>query len=498
MNANPHYADNVSLLTRVWAERSAARFVHQFPATPPAAGTLTRSNGNGTPAAGEGLPIWTYWEGPCPEWIRACRRTITAHAPRVRILTPESFDQLRDRDRDIDLSRLLCAHRADYVRAFLLQRYGGLWIDADCLVMQPLQPVMDLLAEHEFIGHRERVGLISNGFIASRPGGRIASALYDRVCAVLRARRPFHWNALGADPLSAIVAGDARGWHELPCDRVQPICWSHPEAFFALRDPAGHEGVFDPQALCYMLSNSAINKYLARRPRLDLLADRTFFTYLLRRSIGASAQDPSGMYEAIFAANMELYRRQRCESLSGPGSCVAQTQELRERLPLLLEHLGVESLLDAPCGDLNWMQHVRLGVKEYIGVDILGEIIAANQWRHASAHRRFQRADVTRDALPRADAILCRDLLSHLAFADVFRTLANFKASGATYLVTSTFTRPRPNRDTAGGEWRTLNLTLPPFNFSPPVRVINEKCSEAGDAFNDKSLGVWSLQDLKV
>ena len=204
------------------------------------------------------------------------------------------------------------------------------------------------------------------------------------------------------------------------------------------------------------------------------------------------------MYEEIFAANVELYRRQHYESLSGPGSCLAQTRELRERLPLLLENLGVESLLDAPCGDFNWMQHVRLGVKQYIGVDILGEIVATNQWRYAAAYRRFQRADVTRDALPRADAILCRDLLSHLGFADVFRTLANFKASGATYLMTTTFTRPRPNCDTARGEWRTLNLTLPPLNFPPPILVINEKCTEGGDAFSDKSLGIWPLQDLPI
>src|SRR5262249_49751146 len=26
------------------------------------------------------LPVWLYWEGTCPEWIKACQRTIFPHA----------------------------------------------------------------------------------------------------------------------------------------------------------------------------------------------------------------------------------------------------------------------------------------------------------------------------------------------------------------------------------------------------------------------------------
>jgi hypothetical protein len=127
----------------------------------------------------------------------------------------------------------------------------------------------------------------------------------------------------------------------------------------------------------------------------------------------------------------------------------------------VLEALGVRSLLDAPCGDFNWMQSVRLPVERYIGVDVLREVIAQNEWRHVSAQRSFTRADLTQQQLPLMDAILCRDLLTHLPFADIFAVLANFKRSGATYLLTTTFTGARQNRESSGGDWRTLNLTAP-------------------------------------
>jgi hypothetical protein len=155
-------------------------------------------------------------------------------------------------------------------------------------------------------------------------------------------------------------------------------------------------------------------------------------------------------------------------------------------------------LLDAPCGDFNWMQHVQLPVQRYIGVDVLREVIAENKWRHASAQKSFVRADLTQQQLPLVDAILCRDLLTHLSFADIFAVLANFKRSGATYLLTTTFTGPRANRDTSSGDWRTLTLTAPPFNFPSPKMIINENCTEGGGSFGDKSLGVWHLSDLTL
>jgi hypothetical protein len=276
------------------------------------------------------------------------------------------------------------------------------------------------------------------------------------------------------------------------------VCWSAPGDFFAERDDEGHDAVFDARAVCYMMSHGAIKNYGAAHPGADLMRERTFFRYLLRRAVGTSHDDPSSAREEFFARYVEQFRRQRSESVSGTGSCLAQTAELRELLPVLLDDLGVRRLLDAPCGDFNWMQHVRLPVDEYIGADMLGELVANNQWRHAGPGRRFVRADILRDPLPQADAVLCRDLLVHLSYDDIRQAVRNFKASGATYLITTTFTRGRPNQDLGSAEWRPLDLTGAPFNYPAPLRVLNEKCTEAGGAFNDKSLGVWRLSDLEA
>ena len=81
------------------------------------------------------------------------------------------------------------------------------------------------------------------------------------------------------------------------------------------------------------------------------------------------------------------------ESGSGTGSELRATANIRERLPALLSRLGAESLLDAPCGDRNWMQHVELPVKQYYGVDIVPRLIEVNRIRFGSERHHFSLAD---------------------------------------------------------------------------------------------------------
>jgi len=230
------------------------------------------------------VPIWIYWEGEYPDWVRACHATIFNHAADVRLITPESFDAIRDRDRDLDLSCLCIAHRADFIRAFLLAKYGGLWIDSDCIVLKSLATLLDRLDEYDFFGFRERQGNIANNFIGARPGSLIAGDFYDRVCAILRSGEKIEWLTLGSDALTATMQHLGIPWFEINVELIQPVCWSRPEAFFIKRDEEGHNAVFNEQAYCYMLSGNMISGVLRADPSTNILDEHTFFSFLLRKS----------------------------------------------------------------------------------------------------------------------------------------------------------------------------------------------------------------------
>lgn len=184
-------------------------------------------------------------------------------------------------------------------------------------------------------------------------------------------------------------------------------------------------------------------------------------------------------------------------SVSGVGSELDATAAIRDRLPGLLKELGVRSMLDAPCGDHRWMASLDLKIDRYVGIDIVPSIVEALQQRYRDdGHRSFLLSDITHDPLPHCDLILSRDCLVHFSFRTLRRAVRNLKASGATWLLTTTFPELERNDDIEDADWRPLNLERAPFHWPAPAEIINERCTEAGGAYADKSLALWRLEDL--
>lgn len=634
--------------------------------------TTVRRNSNN-------LPVWFYWEGNRPKWIEFCHQTIAAKSPEARFLTPETFAEIWTEDLDIDVSHLYVAHRADFIRAYLLAKFGGIWVDADCVVMKDLSTLLNKLEQYDFIAHRERSGYYSNCLMAAKKDSVIAGEFYNRVCNFLRANKRLSWLEIGSQPLTEILEKTNVTFLELDCEQIQPICWSQPEKFFAIGNNSEHEQNFDKNALCYMLSNGAVINYQSKNPTADLTAENSFFRFVVQKSLSkinpikdkpndtsspkstninnlksvsfyldiikkvapqkiidtdvglgtravlvreffepsAAKKDWRINIEAIIEAKpensdylesiydrihtgsleksfkhltekqdlvifgdslslngivqslqnalnvcdyilltnyrqkdnnynystevnnlqnyiaknpdqiaafhssgnkisfllsqndpknirkknrlsevLQIYPAKSCESISGPGCSLEATKEIRRGLPLLFSSLNINSMLDAKCGDYNWMKHSDFKLEQYIGVDVFQSVIEQNNEHFAGYNKKFIVADITQDFLPQCDLILCRDCLVHFSFEDIFSAFRNFYLSGAKFLLTTTFPKIKNNPDIKTGNWRALNLQLPPFNFPEPIKLINEHCIEGNGKFADKSLGLWKFADI--
>lgn len=228
-----------------------------------------------------------------------------------------------------------------------------------------------------------------------------------------------------------------------------------------------------------MLSSGAVKSFIKARFPGVVTIYRIARNALNRRSLAT-----------IFSEIYHTNAWQDPESVSGRGSTLARTRVIMSQLPLLLQELHAKTLLDAACGDFNWMRNIDLGGVEYIGVDIVGDLIKHNRRLFEDGTRTFAVLDISKDRLPQADAILCRDCFIHLSFARTGATIKNFKKSGATYLLCTTHQTVRENIDCPDGSWRSVNLELPPFNFPRPLKLIVE------DGESGKCLGVWRLEDL--
>jgi SAM-dependent methyltransferase len=202
----------------------------------------------------------------------------------------------------------------------------------------------------------------------------------------------------------------------------------------------------------------------------------------------------------------EVWSHEQKESKSGSGSTLRQTETIRDNISKLLTKLDIKSVLDAPCGDFNWMSHIKFPNEcTYIGMDIVDSVILDNINKYNSSNKIFITGDICIDNIPKVDLIISRDCLVHLSFENSMKALRNFKNSGSQYLLTTSFPnhmKNLPNIHVGSSQyglcgWQPLNLQIEPFNFPLPKLIINENCTESLDA-SDKSLMLWELSSLTI
>jgi hypothetical protein len=197
---------------------------------------------------------------------------------------------------------------------------------------------------------------------------------------------------------------------------------------------------------------------------------------------------PDEVFSEIYRRNIWGYK----ETASGGGSTLHNTQRVRESLPGLIGDLGINTLLDLPCGDLHWLSKIELPVLHYIGGDIVPELIERTTKQHGRPDRTFLQIDLCNDPLPKADLLLCRDCFIHLSEDMIVGAIDNILQSNIRYLLTTTFPNGK-NRAIRTGDFFTINLCAPPFNFPPPIKTLDDYVPP----FDRRQLALWEVETLR-
>lgn len=210
-----------------------------------------------------------------------------APPPGARLLDRAAFDALWRYDRHLPIDRLSLNHLSDYVRAYLLAHHGGLYLDADCVPLQPLDPALAAAQTHGFVTYREPPGHLSCNFMAATPGNAIARDHYARVVRRIEAGPPLAWLDLASTPLGAAIDATEMPFAELPRAAIMPLPYDRSAALAIERDDTAHAAYLSSDCLCYMLANATIRalpetKALAALSADEILAHPSFLGFLLR------------------------------------------------------------------------------------------------------------------------------------------------------------------------------------------------------------------------
>ena len=105
-------------------------------------------------------------------------------------------------------------------------------------------------------------------------------------------------------------------------------------------------------------------------------------------------------------------------SISGLGSSLAYTENIRKVLVDIIKQNGIKTIWDCSCGDWHWMKEIKDELPNYIGNDIVDRLIEINNEMYGSDTIRFQCGDMleelTKLETMSIDLILCRHTLEHL------------------------------------------------------------------------------------
>jgi len=181
------------------------------------------------------------------------------------------------------------------------------------------------------------------------------------------------------------------------------------------------------------------------------------------------------------------------QSRSGSGSTLEATSRIRSWLEQILSDLKANNLTDVGCGDFYWMKEVNLPC-EYIGLDIVSEIIELNRSSYEDVNLIFKKHNAVIDELPKeADVVLCREVLFHLSFEDGIKMIKNIFESNARFLIITSSNNTIENKNIRTGEFRNLNLKLPPFNFPKSIEAVQDSQTVS----NDRYLNLWDINELR-
>jgi len=155
--------------------------------------------------------VWMFWGGPLPEHVAACigRAEQRSGGCDLVVVTPRSArtfaPELPARWEGLGS----WAHKSDILAPHLLRSYGGLYVDADTIVLQPLDVIIDDFdsGEREYVAYLNVDNEPSVGVMWGRAGSPVADAYCDVVDQALAERSDDpDWVAFGTPLLASAFA----------------------------------------------------------------------------------------------------------------------------------------------------------------------------------------------------------------------------------------------------------------------------------------------------
>lgn len=187
-------------------------------------------------------------------------------------------------------------------------------------------------------------------------------------------------------------------------------------------------------------------------------------------TVSASASPGSAATQEAFESiykNAAWARNDAGLGTSGTGSTLEATYVYRAYLAKFMKDNDIHSVVDAGCGDWEFSRTIDWTGVDYKGFDITRAVVERNKKIYAKPGIEFFHGDIVEVDLPAADLLVSKHVLQHLPNAAVAKFLEKQVPKYKHVLLTNGIDKNHftgNNGDIKPGDYRTLDVTAPPFN----------------------------------
>ena len=240
--------------------------------------------------------LFLYWEGYEYKLIHKLRELIYLHSNNgdgytVHFITPSNLKNYVSELPEC-FDSLLPAHRADYIRVYVICKYGGIWLDSDVLVLDKLDDLFNIMKQNDGFLIKENNADLSNGVFGSKANTNFMIEWLNQINNILQKKKSdIAWTEIGNNIQTRIQAENPKFLSNYTIynglDNLYPVNWNNCVEEFLVKPYNNYKNIlreFQPIViLCNLVYKEYENEKYNNNNEIPLM-------YFINKSIENSKQ----------------------------------------------------------------------------------------------------------------------------------------------------------------------------------------------------------------
>ncbi len=178
-------------------------------------------------------------------------------------------------------------------RVYLLHRFGGVWLDADVIVLNDFSAISSKLESYQFVGSENGNDGITNAFMGARPDSDFMRRYWSRVSSRLDEGLNLSWGEVGTQLLKRIYREHQEGCYIFPVGTLVTFSAAERHRFFEETEEL--DTVLRADAQASTLYNNSIDLFFRSLSDADILNGDWTLSKIFRRALRITGGNPDSL-----------------------------------------------------------------------------------------------------------------------------------------------------------------------------------------------------------